>query len=65
MQMTKLQLIVNTFWAITTVIVLFVDIQTESLLNQPNFLWGYVLCMVASFGVVTLIEKKRGNTQNK
>ncbi len=62
MQMTKLQLIVNTFWAITTVIVLFVDVQTESLLNSSNFLWGYVLCMLASFGAVSLIEKKRGNS---
>ena len=59
MNTTKIQLIVNTFWAISTVIILFLDVsQDGAVLQNPNFLWGYIGCMVVSFIIVKLVERK-------
>lgn len=59
MEMTKLKLIVNSFWAISTMILLFLDVEQDgALLANSNFLWGYVGCMVLSFIVVSVVEKR-------
>ncbi|MGL4336594.1 MAG: hypothetical protein ACRCST_06850 [Turicibacter sp.] len=65
MGITKLQLIVNLFWGIMSVIILSLDMNGNiSLANNSSLFFGYIILMVASFAVVKQIDKRNGISED-
>ena len=66
MNIKKIQTIVNVFWAVLTMVVFYFDTNgTIQLISNTPLFVTYIIAMVGSFIVLSVLEKKYGVSEDE